>query len=116
MRLDAEHLMLGAGMHLFNDVALAAYRAALQDPTQANTLKAALETLNEEYVIGGQTLKRVPQNFLGADESLLRHTGLVASTTLDAREALQPTLPDTALHHFRRLRPIQQWLLNILPH
>src|SRR6185503_15233546 len=31
MRLDAEHLTLGAGMHMFGDAALAAYRAALRN-------------------------------------------------------------------------------------
>jgi len=116
LRLDAEHLTLGAGMHLFNDTALGAYRQALQDPAQAQSLHNAVSTLEHGgYILGGQTLKRVPQGFPNADESLLRHTGLVASTTLDASAALQPTLVDTALGHFRQLQPLQQWLVTILP-
>src|SRR4051794_19919481 len=73
MRVDPEQLTLGAGMHLFNDAALGAYRAALQDPARAQTLGEAIASLNDEYTLGGQTLKRVPQGFPGADDGLLRH-------------------------------------------
>jgi len=115
LRLDAERLTLGAGMHLFGDAALAVYRAALQNPQHAADLENAIKALPADATVGGKTLKRVPQGFAGADDELLKHTALYASTTLVSQKAIDCDLPDLCMQHYRGLAPLQQWLAAILP-
>jgi len=114
LRIEPERTTVGAGMHMFSDEALAAYRTAVEAPDCAAELQAILQALPSGYEVGGKTLKRVPKGF--PDNELLKHTGLFASTQLDQPEELyRAEFPDTALRHFRALAPVQQWLVRTLP-
>jgi uncharacterized protein (TIGR02453 family) len=116
LRLEPERLTLGAGMHNFSEPALAAYRAALMDAHQAHGLSLAIDALGPHDEVGGKTLKRVSQGIVG-DAELLKHTGLHASTTLEPvpAQTFSAALPELCMTHYRRLAPLQQWLVTILP-
>jgi uncharacterized protein (TIGR02453 family) len=116
LRLEPERLILGAGMHNFSEPALTAYRTALTDAQQARRLAQAIDTLGPHNEVGGKTLKRTPQGFSG-DPELLKYTGLHASTSLEPvpAQTFSSALPEFCLAHYRRLAPLQQWLVTILP-
>jgi uncharacterized protein (TIGR02453 family) len=113
VRLDPAELTIGAGMHRFSDEALDQYRSALTNETSRNALRAAVNTLTNDYDVGGQTLKRIPTGCCNDD--LARHTGLFAAKTVATPdEVFSAGLPDFCMAHFRRVAPLQQWLTNAL--
>lgn len=114
LRLQADALTIGAGMHSFSDTALTRFRASLANDSLRQALHAALSQVQPGYDVGGQTLKRIPAGF--PNDDLARHTALFASTTThqlpDA--VLNESLPAWCMAHFRRLAPLQQWLTRAL--
>ncbi|HEY3059240.1 MAG TPA: DUF2461 domain-containing protein [Chloroflexota bacterium] len=113
IRIEPERTTLGAGMHLFSDQALAAYRSAVEDKGRAAALQAIMDALPDGYEVGGKTLKRVPKGF--TDNELLKHTGLFASTTTPPEELFDAASADRVMGHFRNVAPLQQWLVSTLP-
>ncbi len=118
LRLTSEQLMLGAGIHAFSEAALRSYRAAVLDDSMGERLWKALTMAIPRDELGGQTYKRVPAG-LPADHpraDWLRYSGLFASTQQPLpRELFSPALVDLCLDTFKRYRPLQQWLVDLLP-
>jgi uncharacterized protein (TIGR02453 family) len=117
-RLTPESLTLGAGMHGFSDAVLERYRQAVVDPVKGEDLEAVAQTLNNHGLeIDGQTYKKVPQG-LPADHpraKWLRHGGLFAAAEQPTTEAVfTGDLPNMCVTQFKRVAPLQQWLVDLL--
>jgi uncharacterized protein (TIGR02453 family) len=115
-RLTPERLMLGAGMHRFEGDLLTRYREAVADPKGGAELSRAAEQLPDEYRLGGQTYKRIPAGY-DADTDradLLRHSGLYAGLELPLPpETHTPAFPAFCASHYRRMAPVQDWLVAL---
>ena len=115
LRLTAESLTLGAGMHAFSDHALERYRQAVLEDDRGQGLEQAASQTRAE--IGGRTYKRVPAG-LPADHpraEWLRHSGLFASVDQPlAAEFYTPQFVRLCFEHYRRLAPLQHWLNDVL--
>jgi uncharacterized protein (TIGR02453 family) len=121
LRLQAEQLTLGAGMHAFSGARLERYRTAVSDTETAASLQRVIDKVqaHEGQAVGGQTLKRVPSGYEAKSEDqaqLLRHTGLYAHVQFEPlpAEVFSAQLPAFCLEHFQRVAPLQQWLVQHL--
>jgi uncharacterized protein (TIGR02453 family) len=114
-RLQPESLILGAGMHAFSDAALARFRTAILDDTRGRELERIAGQLGVQ--LSGQTYKRVPSGY-PADHpraDWLRFSGLFAATEQPVpAELFSAQASGLCLAQFQRLRPLQQWLVDLL--
>ena len=82
VRLRPETVVLSAGMHRLDGVALARYRAAVDDDRRGELLENTIhDSLGRGVTLGGQGYKRVPRGY-DADHpraDLLRHNALYLS-------------------------------------
>ena len=119
LQITPEQVDLVAGMFQFSKPQLEVYRQAVLDDKQAQALVQVVERLQAagEYRIGGKELKRVPRGY-EADHphaEWLKYKGLHAfSPPVTLEVAHTPGLIDAALAHFRRMAPLQQWLMDVL--
>jgi hypothetical protein len=75
-----------------------------------DSLTALGKDIRAEPRVHGGTLKRAADGV-----EWLKHTGLYAGRTLPLPSELQSEpLPGWCLEHYRRLAPLQQWLVEIL--
>jgi uncharacterized protein (TIGR02453 family) len=117
-RLRPEVLVLGAGMHVFERALLERYRAAVADDERGNELvRAARRVEKNGYDVWGRRYKRVPAGF-DVDEAraqFLLHDGLFAGIELPLPpEVHTGALPRLAVSHYRKLRPLQDWLARLV--
>jgi uncharacterized protein (TIGR02453 family) len=118
-RLTPERLILGAGMHNFERPALERFREEVADPRRGGKLVRAVEDVRAGGgEVGGQTYKRVPAGY-DVDEprgELLRHSGLYAWVEYapPPAETHTPDFPAFCVDEYRRLLPVQRWLLALL--
>src|SRR5262249_35835244 len=119
-RLRPDSLQLGVGMHHFEDPLLGRYRQAVVDPIRGEALGRAIEQVRAAgpYDLGGEHYKRVPAG-LPADHAradLLRHAGLYAGVELLPLppEVHGPALLDLCAEHWTRMRPLQDWLVELV--
>jgi uncharacterized protein (TIGR02453 family) len=114
-RLTPERLTLGAGMHAFSDHALRRYRQAVLAPVSGEALEQVASRMRAE--IGGRTYKRLPAG-LPAEHpraDWLRHSGLFASIEQPVpRELYSSQSVPFCLEAYRRMAPLQQWLVAAL--
>jgi uncharacterized protein (TIGR02453 family) len=113
VQVDAEETYVGGGIYMFEDDQLARYREALSDPKRLKSLQKALEKI-EALELGGEVLKRFPRGF---DEDhpagdLLKHKGLYAGTSLDARSARSARLVERAVDVYESMVPLHDWLVK----
>jgi uncharacterized protein (TIGR02453 family) len=118
LRLEADRVGLGAGMHHFEKDVLAAYRAAVDDAERGSALDRAVRRATRAgYLLGGEHWKRVPAPY-PADHpraALLRHAGLVAGTrTPVPQETFTAAFPTWCVGRFRPLRPLQAWVAEVV--
>jgi len=120
MRLDEERLIIGAGMHSFAaaEGALDRYRDAVLDERRGAALEAAVAAVGTE-LIRGRTYSRVPRG-LPAEHpraDWLRHSGLYAECSFEPtpRQLFNLAAADFCVEQFQRFRPVQQWLVELLP-
>ncbi len=117
MRLDADSVVLGAGIHHFPARVLEGYRRAVDDDGRGRELERALRAAAKAgSELGRPQWKRVPAPY-PADHpraGLLRHGGLVAATTraLPA-EAHGPGFPAWCAGRWRPLRPLERWVAAV---
>ena len=116
-RMDADRLILGAGMHKFEKPQLDAFRKAVIDETAGRALAKAADDICAAgpYVIGGASRKTVPKGFDPNHPrgEFLLHEGLWAE--LDAkpgRSCETGKFVDFCARHFEAMWPISRWLLN----
>jgi uncharacterized protein (TIGR02453 family) len=118
MRLDADTVTLGAGMHHFEGPVLAEYRRAVADSDRGAALDRAVRKARLAGAqFGPARWKRVPAPH-PADHpraDLLRQGGLVAATTdpLPA-EAFTAEFPRWCAERLRPVRPLQAWVATVV--
>jgi uncharacterized protein (TIGR02453 family) len=116
IRLTAESVWLGAGMHHFEGDVLTRYRDAVVDDRAGEALVATIAKVEAagDYDVGGMPRKRVPR---GYDKDsprarLLLWESLHAMAQMSMDDALAPGFGATALGHFRNTWPVAEWLLG----
>jgi uncharacterized protein (TIGR02453 family) len=116
MRLTAEHVWLGSGMHHFEGEALSRYREAVVHPRSGAALEAAVAEVEAagDYMVGSMPRKTVPK---GYDKEhprarFLKWEGLPAMAQASIGEAMSQGWAGTALRHFRATWPIGRWLMD----
>ena len=119
VRLRAERVGLGAGMHHFTPPVLTAYRAAVGDERTGAALEEAIARATElpGAVLGTARYKRVPQGY-GADHpraELLRHGALVVGGEWDLPPAVSgPGFVGWVAERLERVAPVERWLTEIV--
>ena len=117
LRLTPDAVVVGAGRHAFDKATLEAYRTAVADEHQGAALEQALATLRAAGAeVGGAHYKRVPRGF-AADHpraDLLRYNALHAWI----EEPLPPEVDtaefvDFCCERFRKVSPVQRWILDL---
>ncbi len=119
LRLTPAELLLGAGRHRFDGLALERFRAAVADQRLGGRLDQALRRIRTAgpYSLEGRTLKRAPAgtDAAGPRSELLLHTGLWAQLRLEEhpRQMFAAGFADYCFEHFRQLRPLHDWLVAV---
>ena len=108
-RLEADRLLLGAGMHRFEADALARYRAAVLDERKGAALAATIAKIRKAgYEVGTESYKKVPSG-VPADHPrspLLRHGGLHAGWEGKPPAVLEKSaFVDFVAKHFAAVAP-----------
>ena len=117
LRLEADRVTLGAGRRAFDKATLAGFREAVADDRRGAALEQALDEVRAGGgEVGGAHYKRVPRGF-DADHpraDLLRYNALHAWIE-------EPLPPEThtadfvefCAERFRKLSPVQRWILEL---
>ena len=117
-RLTPEALFLGAGMHHFERPLLERYRAAVVDDRRGAALARAVAQVERAgFDVGGRTYKRVPTGYDAPEKRapLLLHGGLYAGMELaHPKELHRRAFPRFCVSHFRKLRPLQDRIVELV--
>ncbi len=116
MRVAAESVWLGSGMHHIADEALTRYRDAVVDERAGKALVAAIAKVEAagDYAIGSMPRKSVPRGY-DKDSPRAKYLlweGLPVMAQMSTRDAMVPDFADKALAHFRATWPVGKWLLD----
>ncbi len=116
LRLTADKLFLGSGMHVLNKELIVKYRDAVVDDRSGRALEAAVAKVERAgpYNVGGASRKTVPRGYDADHEraGYLLHEGLYAGLELPFSAATKPGFTDVAEGHFTATWPIGKWLLD----
>ena len=116
MRVSAEAVWLGCGMHHFEDEAMTRYRDAVVDDRAGEALVRAIATVEAagDYAVGGMARKQVPRGYDKAAPraKFLLWESLPAMARMAPAEAQAPDFAERAFAHFRNTWPIGKWLLD----
>ncbi len=116
IRLTAEAVWLGAGMHHLEGDLLTRYRNAVVDDRAGDALVNAIAKVEAagDYAIGSMPRKQVPRGYDKAHPRAhyLLWEGLPAMGRMSIDDALSPGFGDKALAHFTNTWPIAKWLLD----
>lgn len=116
MRVTPKSLVIGAGAHFFAPDKLKAYRAAVLDDEAGEAIAAIVKKIAKSgYHVGAKSFAKPPRG-VPADHpraDLLRHSGLYAyvETPVDEK-AIGAGLMKIAAAHFKKLHPINEWLIE----
>ncbi len=115
--LEADNLMLGAGIHRFSKPLLKTYRDAVINPELGPSLvKAIISVTDKKYTVGEETYKRVPRGY-DPDHKLaefLRYGGLTTGLDLGIPPELHTRqIVDYCFERFQDMAPIVDWLAKI---
>jgi uncharacterized protein (TIGR02453 family) len=116
-RLTPDAVSLGAGMHGLDAAMLDRFRQAVGDDERGPALASAVAKVRKAgYEVWGEHYKRVPRGFEPDHPraDLLRYDSLTAGGDLPAEEARSPRFPDLVASHYRKLAPIQRWLVDVV--
>jgi uncharacterized protein (TIGR02453 family) len=118
LRIEADSVGYGAGMHHFEKDTLAAYRAAVDDSRRGAALTRAVKQATASGAqVGREQWKRVPAPY-AADHpraEYLRYGGMVAGTREEIpAELFTATFPAWCVERFRPLRPLQTWVAQVV--
>ena len=120
LRIEADRVGYGAGMHHFDKETIAPYRAAVDDPKRGPELvRAVKKATGSGVILGGEQWKRVPAPY-PADHprgDLLRHGGMVVEegTQIGVPDELfTAAFPAWCVERFRPLRPLQKWVAQVV--
>ena len=117
MRLDADAVVLGVGVHHFTDRVLGEYRRAVDSDERGEELERALRRAAKAGAeLGRAQWKRVPAPHPPDHPraGLLRHGGLVAAITAPLpAEAHGPDFPAWCARRWKPLVPLQAWVAGV---
>lgn len=115
--IEPPNLLLGAGIYIFPDYILQAYRQAVIDPVRGPALSQVTQTIqNTSYTLGGKHYKRVPRDYPADHEraELLLYNGLTTGYDTVIPDILYtPELVDYCFEHFRAMLPLHRWLVEL---
>lgn len=116
MRVAADAVWLGAGMHHLDGDALKRYRDAVVDDAAGEALASAIAEVERagDYAIGSMPRKSFPRGYDKAHPRAryLLWEGLPAMARMSIEEAQAPDFGGRALGHFRNTWPVARWLLE----
>ena len=117
LRLTPDAVVVGAGRHAFDKATLEAYRTAVEDEHRGAALEQALATVHAAGAeVGGAHYKRVPRGF-AADHpraDLLRYNALHAWIEEPLQSEVHAAdFVDFCCERFRRVSPVQRWILDL---
>jgi uncharacterized protein (TIGR02453 family) len=116
LRISADAVWLGSGMHHFADDGLARFREAVVHDRSGKALEAAIAKVEAsgDYAIGSMPRKTVPRGYEKAHPraKYLLWEGLPAMARMTPEEAQAPDFIAVALGHFRNTWPIGRWLMD----
>ncbi len=116
IRLTAEAVWLGAGMHHLEGDLLTRYRNAVVDDRAREAQVKAIADVEAagDYGIGSMPRKQVPRGYDKAHPraQYLLWEGLPAMGRMSIEDALAPGFGEKALAHFTNTWPIGKWLLE----
>jgi hypothetical protein len=116
--LTPTELILAAGMHRFDGPMLERFREAVNDPKSGRALTRAVAKVRDAgYEVGGEQYKRVPRGYDANHErrELLLYGGLYAWTEQPLpREAHTPDFPSFCAEHYRRMKPVEDWIVALV--
>lgn len=116
LRITAESVWCGAGMHHFDGDLLARYRDAVVYERSGKALVAAIQAVEAagDYAVGSMPRKTVPRGYdkESPRAKYLLWEGLPAMAQMSVDDARQADFSDRVLTHFRNTWPIAKWLLD----
>lgn len=116
LRLTAESVWAGSGMHHFEGELLTRYRDAVVGERSGRALVAAIAKVEAagDYGIGSMPRKTVPRGYDkdSARAKYLLWEGLPAMAQLSVADATRSDFDTQVLAHFRNTWPIAKWLLD----
>lgn len=121
IRLDADELMVGAGLYLMSPSQLTAYRAAVDAPASGGSLTAAVDAVHAAGLdlASHDALATVPRGFARDHPraELLRRKGLAATIgwPVDEPWVATPGALDRIIGGFEASRPLLEWLDEHVP-
>jgi uncharacterized protein (TIGR02453 family) len=115
--VEPPSLLLGAGIYIFPDHILKAYRDAVIDPEQGEALVQAIEAVQQAgYSLDGKHYKRTPRDYPADHEraELLLYNGLTTGYDTVIPEAFYTAgLVDYCFESFRKMLPLHRWLVEL---
>jgi uncharacterized protein (TIGR02453 family) len=117
-RLDPDELLLGSGMHHFEQAQLDRFRDAVADDERGPALRDEAARLRAAgYELGGRHYKRVPRGYAAPEDraELLLHRGLYGwiRSAPPPNEVFTPAFPRFCADRYRPLAPLLEWLAPI---
>ena len=119
LRVASNSLTVAGGAFGFDPKKLDRYRRAVVDPKQGKALRVAIDKVLKAgpYALSDPDLKRVPKGFdpEHPNAELLRFKGFYAHADLPMPKAIfgSQAVPHV-IAHFKKLRPVQDWLCKAL--
>lgn len=118
VRISPRQLHVGTGMYQLDPELLAEWRERVGDDDTGKALADALTKLRRaKYGVYGEHYKRVPKGF-EADhprEDLLRYSGIHVGMDVPHPDQLSSkALPTYVIGHFKKLRPVTDWLVEMV--
>jgi uncharacterized protein (TIGR02453 family) len=117
LRIEADKIGIGVGMHVFQKPQLDAFRHAVLDGRSGKALEKVIAKVEGAgpYRVHGATRKTVPRGFDADHEraKFLLHEGLWTDIEVPSvAEAKKPEFVKFCLGHFAAMWPIGRWLLD----
>ena len=116
--LEADHILLGAGIYKFTKPQLEEYRHSVVHHVHGKELAGICEDLTKKgYDLGGKNYKRTPRGFDGEHENadLLLYDGLHGGKELAIpREFYSRDLLDYCLEPYKEMLQLQKWLSRLI--
>ena len=114
LRITAEAVWLGSGMHHFEGDLLARYREAVVGEKSGKALTEAIRKVEAagDYAVGGMARKTVPRGFAKDHPraAYLLWESLPAMARLTPQAILEPGFSDAAVGHFKATWPVGKWI------
>ena len=118
LRLTAEKVHLGAGLHGFTKEGLSRYREAVADDTRGAELTKILKKCERAgYVVQGESYKKVPRGYDPEHPraQLLRHASLSAMLEVDhPAEIHSAKFATWCAAHWTKLAPVHRYVRDVI--